>query len=79
MDTSRCGGCHMPSTSGSLWVVGRRLRCGSCLRAEVADLKKRVRLAREIALDVNDFAPSAGAKLLPLLDLRKPLPGKRGV
>jgi hypothetical protein len=54
--------------------VGRGLRCGACLRAEVADLKRRIRMARYI---LRLFEPHhAAPKLTTLLDLRRPL--KRG-
>jgi hypothetical protein len=42
-------------------------------RAEVADLKRRVRLARKTALGLRQYWPLAGAEMASLLDLRKPL------
>jgi hypothetical protein len=47
------------------------------LRAEVADLKRRVRIARE-ALCRHEFGVSGRLrKLYDLLDLRKPLPRRK--
>jgi hypothetical protein len=75
VNVSRCGECNMPSTSGPLYVSGRRALCGMCLWAENADLKRRVRLARKLAPLVG--WGRAADELVDLLDLRKPLPRRK--
>lgn len=68
-----CSACSMPSTSGSL-VKGR---CHVCSEDLVADLKRRIRLARDIARS-RAFVERGHYRdeLMALLDLRKRLPKK---
>jgi hypothetical protein len=78
VNVSRCGECNMPSTSGPLYVSGRRALCGMCLWAENADLKRRVRLARrKLAPFVDDDPVYLVNVAYRALDLRKPLPRRK--
>lgn len=75
----RCATCNMPDSGSALYFVvgdGRRGHCGSCLGVLVADLKRRVRLARK-AFEALPTAPryfeADDDKVRDLLDLRRPL------
>jgi len=47
------------------------------LRAENADLRRRIRLARGLVWNPNEFDYETHERVLALLDLRKPLPRGR--
>lgn len=74
----RCATCNTPDTSEHLFFVKHRRAplCGTCLAAENAALRQRVRLARQF---VGSAMVSENHRdmLVALLDLRKPLPKGR--
>lgn len=63
-----------------LSAVLREAKAADALRAEVADLKRRVRLARALLLGAirHGGALEAVNDVEPLLDLRRPLPRSKG-
>jgi hypothetical protein len=81
VNVSRCGECNMPSTSGPLYVSGRRALCGMCLWAENADLRKRVRMAQRVASEERNSETATSGwwavkRMLEALDLRRPVKRK---